>query len=1292
MMTEKKLRNSEFENFEEYEKELKAFQLYFLEQGPQGPYRRVMMLEFCQRALNDAAEYFVRKISSDFEIQKTLSQDEIKKFESQVAELREEHKKDSETLSFKLRSLESARAELAAKEEALKESLQAVSVEKESTEKALKDQLEEERRTSQKTIEDLKDKLVQEQDKAKAAEHKMISFESEFEKQKALFEQKIVHLEKNLEETKAKEKDYVAEVNNVKKAHAAQIKEVNEKHEATLQQMQKKLEDTNERLLETEGKLSETEQNYEMIKVERDEEKESYTTRHSEYEKTVADLRAQIDHINQKAKEDLKAIEQRFDGEKLTMKKRISELEVEAKSLEEHLKTQKVKTEKDEAVIKQKLEFYELQLAEGKNQLEETKRAHEMAIKALETKEKNAADRAETAQKIEALKAEHQKELKDLEETFATEKATLMAQAEQLNEKISDLELKVKLQENDKEQEKELLTEQIKSLEIANTKITNQNKALEQQKVRLIEESEKHYKEIIANLEEQLEENTKKAQDEIHDLQARSEESLAQLRNFYELEKERLENRVIEEKEKVERRYAQQLEECEIKMKEEQQMHMEEIEMLQNDLKECEIQHQAIIAQLEQENTLLKQKLETQDLQIKEVKEQSAKLQAINNSALEQQLNNFAEERKDLLDKIEKLTKAATVKEKQVTNLENKVEGLKAEIERKEKSIEEWKREKTEEKNALVERLENLKVKNQQISDEYMQKKLEFNKETALATQHVTSFVHQFSQAEYQASKIKELQVQNEELIAKYEEKLQTQKTEFTTQFKELAEKSKSEKEVTEQKYEQKRKALKELEVSVAKQTAKLEREKAIILEKCSVAEAKKQELEKTHSEEVAVLQEQLAQLKEALKSDKNGSALECEKLRKHQTDLEKELLEVQTNYEKDKGLWLGKFQFLEQQRDQYKADLTEAQKKFEATLEELHKREAAEKERYETAKSSALASLEQKTKDQIKELNETHQQRCQELLTKNKQLEKEVRQLSERAQLDYKGKIAEQGTLEKKVAELADSQERLVAELEAVKAERDRKILDYQKQMEKDKENYKSKLQDTETRLKESETKRSMFLLEHEREKTRWAIEKDHLLTQKSEAQLTIEKLEKKKESLMLENEKLKSQRTRKPLYAGGLVNGTAGYPTRYSALKFKENCTKYSGIEDKQQESIETGSNSSSNVKFPLAKSEGETTGTVSAPMAPKQTQLPLQSIIIVICLTITTQAVDCNYQLYVKQRVYMLQYKGGINKYNQYEVGESFQQESNSYFWHSFIWKIHSSQCTYTKQSLCPFQSCS
>lgn len=88
----------------------------------------------------------------------------------------------------------------------------------------------------------------------------------------------------------------------------------------------------------------------------------------------------------------------------------------------------------------------------------------------------------------------------------------------------------------------------------------------------------------------------------------------------------------------------------------------------------------------------------------------------------------------------------------------------------------------------------------------------------------------------------------------------------------------------------------------------------------------------------------------------------------------ERELQDLQSNYERDKALWEGKVMFLETQKDNYKRDLLESQRKFELTIEQLQKRGNHNKEKSESTQQAFVKAMENKYKSQIKELMETHQ------------------------------------------------------------------------------------------------------------------------------------------------------------------------------------------------------------------------------------------------------------------------------------------------------------------------------
>jgi len=52
---ERKLKNNEYKTFQDFERELKLFHSYFLENGPNGPNKRLIIYEFLQKSINDGA-------------------------------------------------------------------------------------------------------------------------------------------------------------------------------------------------------------------------------------------------------------------------------------------------------------------------------------------------------------------------------------------------------------------------------------------------------------------------------------------------------------------------------------------------------------------------------------------------------------------------------------------------------------------------------------------------------------------------------------------------------------------------------------------------------------------------------------------------------------------------------------------------------------------------------------------------------------------------------------------------------------------------------------------------------------------------------------------------------------------------------------------------------------------------------------------------------------------------------------------------------------------------------------
>lgn len=1124
MSIEQRLRNNEFGTLEEYERELKEFQRYFVESGPPGPNRLLFVAEFCQRAQSEVARAFVSKSSSEAELQKLLAQDSVKKLESQIVELKEERKAEAEAMAHRLKSLESENAELAAKEQGLRENYSMAVKEKAMREKEMDEKLLEARAESERAVKALKEKLAQQEEQVRAAQEKALTSESDSNKQHALLEQKAAYLEKTLEEARNKEKEHGVELRNVKREYVESIREIGARHEALIKEVQAKLEAEKEQSEKMESSLMELRQNYESEKLQLTEELDSAKIKYKEAQETIAELREQLKASSAQLKSGQRALEEKFRAEREEHQRTVAELRTQEKLQAGELRAARARWEREEAVRRQKQEFCEEQLLEARRQLEEAQKSRENMARAAESRSRSGGEE-EVSRQLVLMKEEHVNEMREMESNYKAARERLNAQLEQAAEKASELELKVKLQASDHEKELQTKDECISSLQVQVDKLACQNKNLEALKVQLLEEAEENYKSVIEGLERQMEEQKKRQQEDARELQRHSEESLAQLRNFYEVEKERLEGRIAEERAKAQNVCSQQLEECEARLREEQQHREMEVEALQRDLEECERQNKEIIGELEREAEMQRQRAKGLEDELRDSKEQLVKLQGMSSAALEQQVTKAAEERRNILDRIEKLSHEITVKEKQITTLESRSESARQDMERSGKYLAEWKEERVAEKNALNERIEALKTKNQELADDLMQRRLEFSRESALLKQ----------QADFQDSKISELQANLEETVKRYEEKLKAMKQEASQQFKDTIDLLSKDKGQYEQKYDAKRKALKELESNINKKMAVLEKEKSVLVDKCASLEARNAECERQYQEEANVLRAQISQFKELASKDRSAGMQEAEKYKKQCMDLDRELYEVQANYEKDKELWADRFKFLEQQRDQAKGDLAEAQRKFELTLEQLQKRGSIDKDKSETNQMALIASLEQKHKYQIKELNESHQHIYNELLQKSKQLEKELKTVSERLQLEQRSKTNEAEISEKRMSEVAEELARVSKELDEVRAERDRRVLEYQRLFEKEREHYKAKLQEIEGRYTDVEGKRGLMEMRFEKERMLWESERNELVQQKNEAQDIILQLQKRKENLILENDKLKSERSaRKPFHSG--------------------------------------------------------------------------------------------------------------------------------------------------------------
>ena len=187
----------------------------------------------------------------------------------------------------------------------------------------------------------------------------------------------------------------------------------------------------------------------------------------------------------------------------------------------------------------------------------------------------------------------------------------------------------------------------------------------------------------------------------------------------------------------------------------------EENENLKEELREQEANYQRLVQSFEHEIALKELSISNQEKQLKELKEQHQSSQAASQAALENQQAAFEQEKREKASKMENLSLEHQKKEKDLIGLLNRREQLENAIRKREGQLEALKNEIGEERKAMAEKLDQMRTKYQELNDEYLEKKIWFEKELALQNQ----------QNDFSYKKIDDQKKQIELLTQKYEEK-----------------------------------------------------------------------------------------------------------------------------------------------------------------------------------------------------------------------------------------------------------------------------------------------------------------------------------------------------------------------------------------------------------------------------------------------------------------------------------------------------------------------------------------
>lgn len=328
-------------------------------------------------------------------------------------------------------------------------------------------------------------------------------------------------------------------------------------------------------------------------------------------------------------------------------------------------------------------------------------------------------------------------------------------------------------------------------------------------------------------------------------------------------------------------------------------------------------------------------------------------------------------------------------------------------------------------------------------------------------------------------------------------------------EYSDKIEKIEKDKEIIEDKYAFTKKELKELEHSYLKNTSLLEKEKAIVNEKLDTFENKLKETTDYYKKEIDNMRIYHSNLKESYQKEKEDFENSNEFLKNKLLSIEKELNDKTNVYIKDKEILENRCSFVENQRDKYKNENLDIIKRYEDKIDNLQEKTIKEIENIKNKNDISMTNQEMKYKKQISDLQESHKSMYIEMVGVNKELEKELKCFYNNNNSTNINNNKDCSALAIKIQELLEIQENLKDKLNKVKEEKDKEIIETTSQFEMEKEQLRNKISVLDTRLRESESKKSKMIFESEKIIAELSIEKNQLINKINDLEDTKLRLE---------------------------------------------------------------------------------------------------------------------------------------------------------------------------------------
>ena len=1139
-----KLQAHQYQSVAEYVKDFTAFNDCFLGSNFSGPLKLERVYKFSFNRMLDSVEDFSESWKKEWENKFHEKDKALIEMTNKRNAIDKEMKRQDKTMQKNLEEKEEKLYELGIKLKDLEEQNKNYKQKIEENERYFNGQFLKEKEKEKQRYVSLEEKYNELVKKQKDQESQFNAKEAEFGTQLALMKDKLAHYEtcdneintirtKMLNRQKKVEEDYKSKMNKQREEFEIKIKDL----KTTVNELKEK------------NNVFEDEINKKYIlneSMQQDFNKKENEFRSfiSQNDDIINKLKIQLEEVSKNKRMD-STKEESYTNEIKGLKRELEEASNSLKISENKLQLLNINLDKEKTLVKQNKEFYEIRLNEMQAEIDELKKVKDKTLNSFQT---DNVSKAELLKQIQECKNMYEANITRINEEHEAERA-------EYQEKYYSLVESEEANAQEHRKYKEKMNQQYKELknalsivEIEKSKLIERVKTIEENKEKAKHELEILYNKKISELEKEIEEISEEKETEVQRIKSDMEERLKRLRALYEEDRTNFDSKIMEEKAKLEKMIKSQKEEIDQYWKTEVNNKEDEIEMLKLEIEEMQGRMSSFEQEVEDEMQIYINKLEESENIIKEKESEFAEVLRNEQVKHGETMKIKEEEIVELKTRLEDFKDRLQEKEVLLYQIKQQLENNKDTSERELSGLKKQLSECLQNNEDQQNKIELLKEEKTKINKELIETTVNFSKDLALSKQKL----------EFNKKKIAELQsiIENNELNA--DQHLSKLKEELENEIALLKATLKEKEEDYMKSMDNKKKALKDAETKLNLKIYELQKSNQIIADKLKFTESKKNEIEEQLNEELIKNKTAYKKLQESLMAEKTTLMEEISTLKKENLELGIQVAETNAKYDKDKAVFEGKLNFFDQQNKKLKSELHENQRNFDMMFHKLHQYRQTDKQDLESSHNAYINSLEQRNISKIADLKEKHKETVTFLKEKIKNLEKETKQLRAKKQEILDDRYNSGIVHESRLNELLEKEKDLQQEIFDLKAEKDNLSLFFQKELDKQKEIIKKKLNACESKYKRSEEEKNQLLYEQEKLKTKWQIEKNHIISQKNENADMLDRLNKQKQILQKENDKLRMDL--KNLRKSNLVSSTTNFSKKrltqfFSGNRYKNN-----------------------------------------------------------------------------------------------------------------------------------------